>query len=1361
MAKFLLMLPARSAPALFWVIVVLLGCANVVLAQQTAVSTLAADGDGVTLEMRASWGVSLRQTVDSLGIAVFDEQTASAATGGWLTTSEEVVLPVLASPLVRVTASDYEELRLALTDDVDASLDEFLDMLARPAAFNGGIGTSRGSALASVAFQPLSYDPETETLRRYRRIVARVDFAPASQRVQEMRMLAAGNPHLEVSQSVLADGTVIKIPILEEGVYRIDHGLLEELASDAGIPISSIRPDEIKLYGNGGAPLPAIAGEPRPADLIENPILVQGGGDGSFDTSDAIIFYARGPSGWSYEPDDGWAHFQNPFSNENYVFLKLGGSRGQRLDTAPFPGFASPHVLERVEGRLFIQPDEHMWAKDGGSGLTWVSRPIQANGELRILDNHAAPGLASGTIRYESAVAIRSNPRTAVRFFDGGSNVGRILANRSIGSGSYTPVASYSTGTFEQNGSGGSMNLSMRLESATNAPAAALIWLRAFYPQNLSATGGYLRFASPEGESGNLEFRLSGFTQTPVVWEVSDGRAVRSLSTESAGGAVRIQTSVDAVSGPREFVAFSSDGARPLSDALDEWGMAPDRIAPQNLHGVGGFPEFVIITPQEFQSAAERLADHRRAEGLDVRVIDIQQIYNEFSGGHQDMRAVRDYLKFLYDRGPSAEPALRYALLFGDGHFNFRNIREPDTPASLENWIPSYQTDETFDPIRSFTSDDYFALLDDHEGAWPYPGEQSHAPPGGVVERVDLGIGRFTVQTPAEADVVVNKIIEYDHPSTHGSWRGRYTFLADDEYNGLSAQENDFDLHTQNADAVAELVEEEAPRMNIKKIYAQSYQREFLGGWRIPTAKRDVLTTLNEGTLVFNFSGHGNTETLMQEEVFTRADVARLTNRDRQAIFITATCDFGRWDLQDRQSTAEDLLHHEGGGTVALFTTVRVVYTSASIHTLNVGLNRELNRAMFQRDDDGRPRRLGDILWLTKNTDAGLQGNNRKFNLLGDPTMRVGMPSQEIAIDEVNGVNLNDDMAPLRALDRVNVRGSVRSEGGSVDSGFSGAVELTVFDAQREVPVPNRQRMPRPYYTVREDLIWRGTANVEDGRFEADFVVPKDISYRDEPGRISAYAQSGEGQALGFTHDVVVGGTADNPGDDDVGPEIRLFLNDTTFVSGGLTTPDPVLIVKLFDESGINTVGAGVGHEMMLMFNENQQDVVDLSRYYESEPGSYQRGTVTYPIEQDLSAGSNSLSVRAWDVLNNSSTEQLDFYVGESESLALRNVFNYPNPTSGRTRFVFEHNQPVGTPASVQLRVYTINGRPVRTIESDESLPGGMLTGSIIQIPWDGRDGDFGVLASGVYLYRLRVETEGADGEKQVSEHIDRIAIIR
>jgi hypothetical protein len=1326
-------------------------------AQGVDIRKIDTDARGDVYELRIDWSLTLGQTLDSLGSDRLDMRTVGALTRGWFNASEILDLPALSAPQLQIISVDHESRALA------ASLGEeetwVLDELAKSAVRIDGLGMSRRVPTATLVFQPVTYDAESGVLRRYSRIRVRVTPPPAQRQTPGMA-LGVSSDRASVSQSVLADGVVFKFPVLEEGIYRIDYEMMQQVLSTANMSVGDVRMSEIRIFGNGGQPLPALAGAPRPIDLVENPIEVIGGANDRFNQGDAVVFYAKGPSGWRYRGVDGWEHYVNPYSTANYYFLKIGGT-GRRVSAAAAPSGSAVQSYQQVTGRIFEQRDELMWGKSGGSGKTWLSRRIEASGELRVFDNRAVPDMAPGTMQVSAHVAIRSNPRTAVLFFDGGNQIGRILASRFISDGTLVPSAASSTGSFTVPATEGRLNVSMRIENPSGAPSAALDWMRVLYPQRLRASNGMLRFATPGGESGVLEFRMGGFSGTPRVWDVTEIGAVRALTVEAAGDERRVRTDVIDPHRPREIIAFTDQAIRTLRTSIAGWNGTVERVQTQNLHGLAQHPEFVIVAPGEFRAAADRLADHRRAQGMDVLVVDVQKVYNEFSGGVPDMRAVRDFFKFVYDRSPGSEPRFRYALLFGDGHYNFRDIAENGAAPNLKNWILPYQTRDSFDPIRSYTSDDYFGLLDDNEGIWDYPGEYSSAPPGGIVERMDIGVGRLTVQTSREADVVVDKILSYESAQNHGQWRSLYTFLADDHLTGLTGTTQEQDLHTQNADAVAQLVESQYPRVNVKKIYAESYQREFINGWRIPEARRDLLNTLNDGTLILNFSGHGNTESLMQEQVFTRADVARLNNADRLSIFITATCDFGRWDMPDRQSGAEDLLLHEGGGSVALLTTVRLVFTSGDIFSLNVGLNRELTRHLLQPAADGSAMRLGDAMRLTKNTQAGLQGNNRKFNLLGDPTMRIGLPSSEVVVERVNDVEVSESEAPLRALEKVVLQGSVRNDFGLHDASFSGLVDISVFDAERRVPLVERRYMSVPYYTVREDLIWRGTATAENGQFEATFVVPKDISYRNELGRISTYAYSADGHALGYTENVRVGGTAPNPTVDVAGPDIRLFLNDTTFVAGGIVSADPTLIVKLFDESGINTVGSGVGHEMLLTFNDDAGNAVDLSRYYQAEAGSYQRGKVEYRVDRPLTPGRNTLSVRAWDVANNSSTETIDFYVAESEALTLRNIFNYPNPTSGRTRFVFEHNQPPGTPARVQVRVYTLNGRAIRTINADEALPAGVLTSNVVQIPWDGLDDDLGTLATGVYLYRLRVEVDGSDGDSQVSEHIDRIALIR
>ena len=707
-----------------------------------------------------------------------------------------------------------------------------------------------------------------------------------------------------------------------------------------------------------------------------------------------------------------------------------------------------------------------------------------------------------------------------------------------------------------------------------------------------------------------------------------------------------------------------------------------------------------------------------------------------------DMRAIRDFMKFLYDRAASPDQLPDHLLLFGDGHYDFRGIE--GGPPIL---VPTFQTEEMLIRVQSYTSDDYFALLDDDEGEWRWRGDSVTS-----FERVDLGVGRLPFRSLEEAEMMVDKIIRYESPETHGDWRTRMTFLADNQY----PTEREADLHVQNTDAVASRVADESPQMTIQKIYLPSYP-EVNGatGRRRPDATDASRRAINEGTLVWNYMGHGGPEGLADEQLFTRGVVDNLSNTDRLPIFVTATCSFGKYDIVDAQSLAEETLLAEHGGGIAMFTTVRVVYTNTGITTLNLGLNIQLTRDMLRRGEDGRPRRLGTILADTKNTDVGAQGNNRKFNLLGDPGMRIGLPQRSVRITHVNGMPLPGGTAPqLRAFETARVQGDVLGFDGTPDPTYEGVVSLNVFDAERRVQLPIRVYTPG-FYVVQTDPIYAGRASVRGGRFNVTFLVPQDVSYSGEAARIAAYVQGGGVDGVGQTQEAVVAEDAGTRPDDPEGPEIRLFLDDTTFVSGGISRPDPVLIARLRDESGINTVGAGVGHELLLTIDDDPAKAVDVGRYYEGDLDTYQSGTVRFPLA-DLAPGRHTLTLTAWDGANNASVESLDFVVAEGTDLVVENAYPYPNPTPGPSTFFFEHNQPPGTDARVQLRIYSLAGRAVRTMEQDGPLSGGM-----VRMDWDGLDDDLDPLASGIYLYRLRVEVDGEDGARRVAERRDKLAVIR
>lgn len=1276
--------------------------------------------------------------------------------GGLLESSVVLDLPALELPSVRVLEAEYDEYSFEPVKGVGAE-----------AAAVVGLGLSRKRPAATLVARLVTYDSTSAKLRRYRHM--RIEVRHSVSQPLRNSYVTSDNPHLDVSRSVLADGQFFKLAISETGIYRIDRTFLESLPG-LDTAVGSIDPDQVRIFGNGGAPVPALNSAPRIADLAENQVFVQGGGDGSFDAADAVWFYAQGPSGWQSreltdsrgrplldpngEPIHEWIHYVHPFDSTNYYFLSIGDAASEAYLQEDYPDATDTVLLTEIKGRYFIDLDEYMWGREGGhSGHTWVSALIPGPGPGRaVLENVQLPGLTDGTLHYQIRAAIQSNP-AAVLHYRGANNILHSV-NYGASSGlSELPIARSGVAEFTQTVTAGQqISLTADLDDQTGGPLAALDWVRIFYPKTLQADQQSLRLHTPLAETGTFTFVLRGFSSPPVVLDVTQPGDYRWLGLSPRGGEYWVQVTAASEDEPRELIAFTSDQVRTL-DAAAACGSAC-RVTPQNLHGIQTWPDFVIITPNQFIEQSNALADRRRAEGLTVEVVDVQQIYNEFSGGLQDVRGIRDYLKFLYDRSPDEERLLRYVLLFGDGHFDYRNL---DASATFPNHIPPFETEESWDPERSYTTDDYYGLLDDNEGLWPFIRKDFRPPYDYLNERVDVGIGRFTVHTEEEAQLMIDKVVHYESPTTYGQWRNRYLFLADDGPTGISGRQDDKDLHTQNTDVVAVVVAKLAPDVNQRKVYALSYTREFLNTWRVPKARQDLLSTIDEGVLVVNYSGHGGERSLAQENLFTVEDSRSLQNYDRLPLFITATCSFGRWDLGNEQTGAEELLLNRNGGAIALLTTVRTVYTSGDDTTLNVGLNVVLNEELFTRETDQLLPRLGDALRRTKNRRVGYEGNNRKFNLLGDPTLRLGLPASRAVVTHINGTEISTTTGQMRALERIELKGEIQRSDGSLDTSFDGVASLTVFDALRQVPIPPEmfRHMPQRYYEVREDLIWRGKTSVTDGQFVTRFVVPKDISYANRPGKVTLYAQSASEHMNGYSERFIVGGTSDDAAYDVDGPQIELYLGDETFTSGGLAPAQPQVFARIYDESGINTVGAGVGHEMLLVLDENEVEAINIGNLYESDEDSFQQGSVSYSFDEALEPGHHTLSLRAWDVLNNSGETTLDFVVTDTEELVIRNVFNYPNPTTGPTRFVFEHNQIPGTPVKVHVRVYTLAGRPVRTLESEELLSAGPM-----QISWDGLDDDYARLAPGVYLYRLRAETAGTEVQ-HIAEIIEKLAVVR
>ncbi|MEL6925793.1 MAG: type IX secretion system sortase PorU, partial [Bacteroidota bacterium] len=482
---------------------------------------------------------------------------------------------------------------------------------------------------------------------------------------------------------------------------------------------------------------------------------------------------------------------------------------------------------------------------------------------------------------------------------------------------------------------------------------------------------------------------------------------------------------------------------------------------------------------------------------------------------------------------------------------------------------------------NGFTSDDYFGLLDDDEGRDNLQGG------------LDISIGRLPVRNLAEAQIAVDKIISYDTDSrAMNDWINRITFVADDQDNNT---------HIRDADGIARDLQNDHERLNIDKIYFDAYQQvSTAGGEKYPAVTNAINANIFKGLLVMNYLGHGGWKGWSQERVMGINDIKSWTNKNALPLFVTATCSFSGYDDPTLTTGGEEVFLNERGGAIALFSTVRAVYASS-----NEALTSSVFRTIFEKED-GRFRTLGETLRVAKNrlgTSSSINTNSRKFTLLGDPAMRLALPEYNVQTTKINGLALDTMRSDtIRALQRVTIEGMVVDDDGQPVTDFNGKVYPTIYDKQvRLFTLGQDEDSSVRGFDLQKSVIFKGTASVVNGQFQFTFVVPRDINFEFGRGKISYYASDESSRdATGYYNEVVIGGTDDNALSDQIGPEIEVFMNDTTFAFGGLTNTDPILLVKLRDDNGINVVGNSIGHDLTAVLDGNTQNTLQLNDFYES-----------------------------------------------------------------------------------------------------------------------------------------------------------------
>ena len=1153
------------------------------------------------------------------------------------------------------------------------------------------------------------------------------------------------------TSSPLATGTWYRIPVTRDGIYQLDRSYLQAL----GLNIANTDPRHIQIWATSGYEMPRLNSATRP-QFKQIPISVQGESDGSLDAADVILFYKNSPNRYEYnEQLNQFSHSTHPYSAVNYVFLTVGSQPGLRLNEMSNSSPASRTVTTFQD---FIWKEEELRRPDNRtkSGTQWLGQQFTPESFARtqtIFSDTLAGFVQGSTVEVYIEYAARANQASR---FDTELN-GTLLGTASI---TGIPDLNSSTGRAANIGrlsrivqnvtlQNNILTLSATFNNSNNSAFGWVDWVRVRATRELRPKNNLLHYFTPtDGQQGELaDFVLRGFANRPIVLDVTDPMNPVQYSTTSQGTEFIVRHHTRPGS---RFVA-QTQFLRPTSGS---------RIDNQNLRGITEFPDFIIITNDVLFDEARNFADYRRSNGnWNPVVVRQSQIFNEFNGGVTDVSAIRDYIRYLYLRAGNDDSRIpKHVLLFGDATYDYKGIQ---SESPLKNQVITFQSFESLNRTDSYASDDFFVLLDANEGNWSSSSGFISSP-----ERIDMGIGRLPVQTPAEARILIQKIQTYEDPANFGDWRTLFTFSSDDDINGSRAER---DLHVWNAEGTAESIDRDAAGVRLNKIYQINYPIVNTPLGRLaPEATAAFISSINNGTLVMNYSGHGSEQLLSAEQLFRSDDIARLTNAKRLTIMVTATCDFGRFDDVDEQSGAEKMILFPSGGAVASFTTTRVVFTSENINSFNFGLNVQLSQQMASRDQNGLPQTMGDIYRKTKNTTVGASFNSRKFILLGDPTMRMGLPQNEVKIATVNDTNLldpNTGIFTLRALDQAVLRGFVSDGSGGINTTFNGEATVQVYDANRFLELPNFQGRengcitPNCQYRLQNDVIFSGQVSVTGGQFSSRFIVPNDIAYSDEFGRILVYSQDpSSGDAVGSYSEIVFNGRNPDAVNDGTGPIMQVFLNDESFVDGGLVNDSPRLIINLEDQSGINTAGAGVGHELVAELRKvpatgTQQSII-LNNFYRSELDEFTKGRVEYPLDR-LENGVYTLKVRAWDVFNNLSELEISFEVATAEELDIRHVYNYPNPMSGHTRFVFEHNQ-AGQEMDVLIRIFTLSGRPVTRLERE-----GLITsGNLVQLPWDGSDDDGNRLAAGTYIYHVQVRSRYA-GSPVTREKTEKLVIIR
>ena len=846
-------------------------------------------------------------------------------------------------------------------------------------------------------------------------------------------------------------------------------------------------------------------------------------------------------------------------------------------------------------------------------------------------------------------------------------------------------------------------------------------------PNTAHATSGVLSVSVTAGQATTVQVEFNDSLVGQQVISLgeydmgSESRATYSVEGLRATDSIKIST-ISGGPARLDYISMAYNQPRPAPDLAQGSFPSPEyvyNITNQDHHADKEVDMVIIIpTSQKLLSPAQRLADfHEQHDSLKVKIVPADELYNEFSSGTPDANAYRRYLKMLYDRAETEEQQPKYLLLFGDAVWDNRMLTSDCKAFDPDDYLLAFESENSFSELYCYVDDGWFTLLDDGEGTNQLSSDKQ-----------DVAVGRFPVTTLTDAEAVVDKTISYAEDANAGAWQNVIVFMGDD---------GNQNLHMRDVNETADKISSLYPNYQVKKVMWDAYTRVSSStGNTYPEVSSIIKQQQALGALIFDYAGHGRPDQISHESVLRLNDFRNFSNSNLP-LWITASCDIMPFDGTEA-TIGETALLNSKGGAVAFYGTTRTVYAN---------YNKSLNTTFLKyvlRQVDGKPTPLGEAQRLTKNemitTGQDRTANKLQYSLLGDPALSLNLPRQNMVIDSLAGVKMGTaDLPELRAGAIVTIKGHVEKNG-LADNSFNGLVTVVVRDTRELVTCkkndPIQTKTAFTFYD-RQKTLYTGSDSVRNGFFEMTFAVPRDINYADGTGLINTYAVSSDHQSLanGAESRFLVNGT-DSVSNDSIGPSIYCYLNSPSFVNGGTVNATPYFVALVTDKDGINASGSGIGHDLQLTIDGDMQKTYNLNDHFTFDFGSFTKGSTYYNIPE-LSEGPHTLTFRAWDVLNNPSTAKLSFNVVKGLQPEIASVSCTNNPATTSTTFIVTHNF-MGSQVDLVIDVFDMSGRLLW--QHSES---GVSSSNAYTVSWDLTVDGGARLQTGVYLYRVRLSSDG------------------